>query len=95
MAKSKTVKYDKISLDKSLMGSCAGFEMGYFYLQDDTWDVLMSYARHWTIAAQWNIIHSLQGALLTNIVVLRNSFVLLWHLLKMSDVITGLAKQVF
>lgn len=46
MAKSKTVKDDKISLDKSLMGSCASFDMGYFYLEDDTRDVLMSYARH-------------------------------------------------
>lgn len=95
MAKSKSVKYDKISLDKSLMGSCASFETGYFYLKDDTQDVLMSYAQYGTTPAQWNIIHSLLGALLTHIVVLRNSFVSPWHLLKMSDVITGLAKQVF
>lgn len=46
MAKSKSVKYDKISLDKSLTGSCASFETGYFYLKDDTQDVLMSYAQY-------------------------------------------------
>lgn len=96
MAKSKTVNNNKISLEKSIMGSCVSFEIGYFYLKDDTQqDVLMSYALYWTIPAQWNTIHFLLGALLTHIVVLRNSFVLLWHLLKMSDVITALAKQVF
>lgn len=45
MANSKTVNSDKLSLEKSIVGSCASFEIGYFYLKDDTQqDVLMSYA---------------------------------------------------
>lgn len=78
------------------MGSCADFETGYFYLKGDTkQDVLMSYALFWAILAQWNTLSFLLVALLTHIVVSRNSFVLLWHLLKVSDVITAPAKQVF
>jgi len=45
MGKQKSVNNDKISLEKRIMGSCASFELGYFYLKDNTeQDVLMSYA---------------------------------------------------